>query len=263
MKTATSLLRLSVHTKGKRWYALCMDGAVAYYRVSTRQQQRSGLGIEAQRAAVTRFAEVESIQIIAEYVEAETGKGADALDRRPQLAAALAAAKVAKCCVLVSKLDRLSRDVAFVAGLMAQRVPFIVSELGRDADPFMLHLYAALAEKERRLISERTRAALAVRKATGARLGNPSNIREAGGIGRTALIQAADEHARGLLPLLRTLRTEGTITIGGVTRSLNDRRVPTARGSRWHVSSVANLLARAQKLGSDASRPLIGGRCKV
>ena len=116
-------------------------------------------------------------QIIAEYVEAETGKGADALDRRPQLAAALAAAKTAKCCVLVSKLDRLSRDVAFVAGLMAQRVPFIVAELGRDADPFMLHLYAALAEKERRLISERTKAALAVRKASGGKLGNPSNIR--------------------------------------------------------------------------------------
>jgi len=96
-----------------------------------------------------RFAEAENIQIIAEYVEAETGKGADALDRRPQLAAALAAAKIARYCVLVSKLDRSSRDVAFVSGLMAQRVPFIVAELGRDADPFMLHLYAALAEKER------------------------------------------------------------------------------------------------------------------
>jgi DNA invertase Pin-like site-specific DNA recombinase len=89
---------------------------------------------------------------IAEYVEAETGKGADALDRRPQLAAALAQARSAKCCVLVSKLDRLSRDVAFVSGLMAQRVPFIVAELGRVADPFVLHLYAALSEKERRCL---------------------------------------------------------------------------------------------------------------
>ena len=109
-------------------------------------------------------------------------------DRRPQLAAALAAAKAAKCCVLVSKLDRLSRDVAFVAGLMAQRLPFIVAELGRDADPFMLHLYAALAEKERWLISERTKAALAVRKTSGGKLGNPSNIREAGDMGRTTLV---------------------------------------------------------------------------
>src|SRR3954451_23128122 len=107
-----------------------MDRAVAYYRVSTRQQQRSGLGIEAQRAAVERFTEAENIRIVAEFVEAETGKGADALGRRPQLADALAAAKAAKCCVLVSKLDRLSRDVAFVAGLMAQRVPFIVADSG-------------------------------------------------------------------------------------------------------------------------------------
>jgi DNA invertase Pin-like site-specific DNA recombinase len=225
-----------------------MDRAVAYYRVSTRQQQRSGLGIEAQRATVARFAEAEQLTIISEFVEAETGKGADALDRRPQLAAALAAARQAKCPILVSKLDRLSRDVAFVAGLMAQRVPFIVAELGRDADPFMLHLYAALAEKERRLISERTKAALAIKKAEGGKLGNPSNIREAGNIGRASLMAEADEHARSLVVLLRTLRAEGTITIGAITRSLNERKITTARGSRWHVSSVANLLARARKL---------------
>jgi hypothetical protein len=86
------------------------------------------------------------------------------------------------------------------------------------------------------------------RKATGAKLGNPSNIREAGAIGRTALINSADEQARSMLPILRTLRAEGALTIGAVTRSLNERKVPTARGSRWHISSVANLLARAQKL---------------
>src|SRR5215208_1559381 len=145
-----------------------MERAIAYYRVSTKRQQRSGLGLDAQRAAVARFAEAEGMNILGEYVEVETGKGADALDRRPQLAAVLLAAKKAKCSVLVSKLDRLSRDVAFISGLMAQRVPFIVAELGRDADPFMLHLYAALAEKERRLISERTRAASAAKKANGA-----------------------------------------------------------------------------------------------
>jgi DNA invertase Pin-like site-specific DNA recombinase len=111
-----------------------MGKAVAYLRVSTQQQHRSGLGIEAQRAAIARFAEGEGIRIIAEFAEAETGKGADALERRPQLAAALAAARTAKCAVLVSKLDRLSRDVAFVSGLMAQRVPFIVAELGRDQE---------------------------------------------------------------------------------------------------------------------------------
>src|ERR1043166_485901 len=225
-----------------------MERAVAYLRVSTQRQQRSGLGIEAQRATIARFAEADGLTIIAEFVEAETGKGADALDRPPQLAAALAAAKAAKCSVLVSKLDRLSRDVAFVAGLMAQRVPFIVAELGRDADPFMLHLYAALAEKERRLISERTKAALAIRKASGTKLGNASNIREAGAAGRSSLVEAADNHARRMLPLLPMLRAEGTITIGAITRSLNERKIPTKRGARWHVSSVANLLARAQKL---------------
>jgi DNA invertase Pin-like site-specific DNA recombinase len=228
-----------------------MDRAVAYYRVSTRQQQRSGLGIEAQRATVARFAEVEGLTIIAEFVEAETGKGADALDRRPKLAAALASAKAAKCCVLVSKLDRLSRDVAFVAGLMAQRVPFIVAELGRDADPFMLHLYAALAEKERRLISERTKAALAIRKANGGKLGNPTNVREAGQRGRLSLAAAADEYAHELLPVLRAIRADGAISIGATMRALNERRVPSPRGSRWHVSSTANLLARAQKLEAD------------
>jgi DNA invertase Pin-like site-specific DNA recombinase len=115
----------------------------------------------------------ESLTIAAEFIEFESGKGADALERRPQLAAALAVAQASKCCVLIAKLDRLSRDVAFVAGLMVQRVLFIVAELGRDADPFMLHLYAALAEKERRLIAERTKAALAAKRAAGATLGNP------------------------------------------------------------------------------------------
>jgi DNA invertase Pin-like site-specific DNA recombinase len=138
--------------------------AIAYYRVSTQRQGRSGLGIEAQRAAVARFPEAEGIAIQREFVEVETGKGADALDRRPTLSQALQAARQLKCPVVVAKLDRLSRDVACIAGLMANRVPFIVAELGADADPFMLHLYAALAEKERRLISERTRAALSSRK---------------------------------------------------------------------------------------------------
>src|SRR6185503_11090659 len=162
-------------------------------RVSTKQQQRSGLGIEAQRAAIAKFAESERFQLLAEYVEADTGKGADALDRRPHLAAALAQAKTAKCPVIVSKLDRLSRDVAFISGLMAQRVPFIVAELGPDADPFMLHLYAALAEKERRMISERTKTALGVKRAQGVKLGNPRNIRAAGELGRKTLVSAADQ----------------------------------------------------------------------
>ncbi|WP_394885751.1 recombinase family protein (plasmid) [Mesorhizobium sp. AaZ16] len=115
-----------------------MSSAIAYYRVSTQRQGRSGLGIEAQMAAVARFADAERMTILHEFTEIETGKGTDALARRPRLAEALAAARKERCPVIVAKLDRLSRDVAFIAGLMANRVPFIVAELGADADPFML-----------------------------------------------------------------------------------------------------------------------------
>jgi len=223
-----------------------MESAIAYLRVSTQRQQRSGLGIEAQRATIARFAEAEALTIIGEYVEAETGKGSDALDRRPQLAAALAAAKAAKCSVVVSKLDRLSRDVAFVAGLMAQRVPFIVAELGRDADPFMLHLYAALAEKERRLISERTKSALAAKKASGAALGNPTNVKHAGQIGRRAQQAEAHRFAINVLPVIRSILSHGPVGMVSIAEQLNQRGIRTARGGSWHVSSVANILARAK-----------------
>jgi DNA invertase Pin-like site-specific DNA recombinase len=227
-----------------------MKRAVAYLRVSTQRQRRSGLGIEAQRAAIARFAEAEGLTIIAEFVEAETGKGLDALDRRPQLAAALAAARSAKCSVVVAKLDRLSRDVAFVSGLMAQRVPFVVAELGRDADPFMLHLYAALAEKERRLISERTKAALAAKKAAGAKLTNPRNAAQAAEVGRIVQATAADTFVMGLVPVIDAIRRTGATTLEAMTQALNQRGIRSARGGRWYASSVANLLDRAAKISS-------------
>ena len=118
-------------------------------RVSTTQQGCSGLGIEAQREALARFAAAEGFELVKVFVEVETGKGSDALDRRPQLAAALSDARRQRCPVAVAKLDRLSRDVHSISGLMAHRVPFLVAELGPDVDPFILHLFAALAEKER------------------------------------------------------------------------------------------------------------------
>src|SRR4030088_599588 len=223
-----------------------MESAVAYYRVSTKQQQRSGLGIEAQRATVSRFADAEGMGIIAEYVEVETGKGADALDRRPKLAAALSAARSARCSVLVSRLDRLSRDVAFVSGLMAQRVPFIVAELGRDADPFMLHPYAALAENERRLISERTTAALQAKKASGAKMGQSTNLCIAGSIGHIAQAQLADEFATHLMPAIQAIQNAGAATLSEIASALNARGVRSARGNNWHRSSVRNLLARIE-----------------
>ena len=218
--------------------------AVTYLRVSTERQRRSGLGIEAQREAISRFAASQGITLLGEYVEAETGKGSDALERRPQLAAALREARKARCPVLVSKLDRLSRDVAFIAGLMAQRVPFVVAELGADADPFMLHLYPALAEKERRLISERTRLALAAKRAQGARLGNPSSLGAAGCVGRQSQSIEADRFAANALPIVLEIQASGVSGLAAIASVLNRRGIPTARGGAWHVSTVRNLLAR-------------------
>jgi DNA invertase Pin-like site-specific DNA recombinase len=220
-----------------------MSRAVAYYRVSTAQQGKSGLGIEAQKAAVQRFAEGEGIELIGEFVEIETGKGADALERRPELAAALAAARRAKCPVLVAKLDRLSRDVHFISGLMAHRVPFVVAELGADADPFMLHLYAALAEKERSLISARTKAALAAKKAQGVKLGNP-RAAETIGQAHAAARAAADRFAENTLPIINQIMAAGAKTTREVADALNARGVRTARGGAWHSGTVSNLLRR-------------------
>src|SRR5262249_44137389 len=150
-----------------------MKQAIAYLRLSKENKRRSNLGLDAQQQAITLFCQTHGFEIIGSYHEIETGKGFDALDRRPQLAAALRAAKKAKAHVIVAKLDRLSRDVAFIASLMVQRVPFIVAELGPDIDPFMLHVYAAVAEKERNLIAKRTSDALQAKKARGEPLGNP------------------------------------------------------------------------------------------
>jgi DNA invertase Pin-like site-specific DNA recombinase len=222
-----------------------MRQIVSYIRVSTGKQGASGLGIEAQREAIARFAAAEGCEILAEVVEIETGKGCDALDRRPKLAEALAVAKKAKAAVVVAKLCRLSRDVAFISGLMAQRVPFIVAELGADADPFMLHIYAALAEKERGLIADRTRAALAAKKAQGAALGNRTNLGEAQAKGATANRAAADAFAANVLPVVRQIQAAGATTSRAIAEALNARGVKTARGGAWHSSTVRNLLERA------------------
>jgi DNA invertase Pin-like site-specific DNA recombinase len=148
----------------------------------------------------------------------------------------------------LSPNSRLSRDVAFIAGLMAQRVPFVVVELGRDADPFMLHLYAVPAEKERRLISERIRAALAARKAAGGKFGNPRNVARAAELGRKVQVAAADEFAAKVLPALNVIRLGGAETLEAICCALNRQGIKTTRGKRWHVSSVSNLLARAKTL---------------
>jgi DNA invertase Pin-like site-specific DNA recombinase len=219
--------------------------AVAYIRVSTAQQGRSGLGIEAQRDAIQRFAATEGIELLAEFVEVETGKGSDALDRRPQLSAALSAARRAVCPVIVSKLDRLSRDVAFIAGLMAQRVPFMVADLGSNPDPFMLHLWAALAEKERNLISQRTRDALARAKANGKQLGNRTNLAEAQAIGRQVVADQARQRASNVLPIIHEIQTAGCSTLREIASALNRRGIQTARGAEWTAMAVKRVMDRA------------------
>ena len=151
--------------------------------------------------------------------------------------------------MIVAKLDRLSRDVAFISGLMAQRAPFIVAELGADADPFMLHLYAALAEKERRLISERTRSALAQRKAQGARLGNPKNASQAAALGHAAQSDEAERFAANTLSIVDAIRASGVRTLAGIADALNTRGIRSARGGAWRISSVQNLIARSGTAG--------------
>ena len=181
---------------------------VTYMRVSTSKQGRSGLGLDAQRAALLHFAQTERFHIVDEFVEVDSGKGHDALDRRPRLKAALAHAKKHRCHLGVAKLDRLSRDVHFISGLMVHRVPFLVAELGADVDPFVLHLFAALAEKERTLIGTRTRAALAAAKVRGVKLGNP-DLQGARERAIQQIRQAADNHAAAVLPLIQQIQQNG------------------------------------------------------
>lgn len=215
-----------------------MKPAIAYIRVSTAKQGKSGLGLEAQRDAITRFAQAEGFEIVGKHVEVETGKGADALERRPQLKAALDEASKTKCPVIVAKLDRLSRDVAFIAGLMAQKIPFIVAELGVDADPFMLHLYAALAEKERALISQRTKEALERAQERGVVLGKH---------GREVLApknrKAAQERAKRLAGIIQPKLSEGK-SLRTIAAELNAEGIPTARGGQWHLTSVKRVVDR-------------------
>src|SRR5580700_10595762 len=209
---------------------------ITYIRVSTSQQGRSGLGIEAQRQTLATFAQAEGFTVAREFVEVETGKGADAMDRRPQLKAALGAARKQRCHVAVAKLDRLSRDVHFISGLMAHKVPFLVAELGPDVDPFVLHLFAALAEKERALISTRTRQALAAAKARGVTLGNP-RLHEARKNAVEAVKAEADRYAANVLPIIKEAQKAGATTLRQIAEALNARGVTTARGGQWHAMS--------------------------
>jgi DNA invertase Pin-like site-specific DNA recombinase len=226
------------------------ERAVAYTRVSTAGQGRSGLGLEAQEEAIRAFAKREGIGVSRWFREVESGKGAaDALERRPKLREALHAAQKDACPVLVAKLDRLSRDVHFISGLMAKRVEFIVTELGRQTDPFILHLFAALAEKERVLISERTRAGLAAARRRGVKLGTAAKSRaaviRASTQGAAVLKRRALERAESLRWNVESALRHGK-TLRGGANLLNVKSVQSPGGGRWTAS---NLLTAARRLG--------------
>lgn len=148
--------------------------------------------------------------------------------------------------MIVAKLDRLSRDVAFIASLMANRVPFVVAELGADVDPFMIHVYAALAEKERSLIAARTREALAAAKARGTHLGNRTNFAEAQAAGRRTQAARARTEGSKVLPHIDAIRATGAATLRQIADALNARGIRTSRGSEWHPATVQRILARSE-----------------
>jgi len=221
-----------------------MNQLLSYRRVSTQSQGRSGLGLAAQKQAIEAFAAREGLEVVGDYIEVETGKGSDALDRRPQLAKALRHARKVKAAVCVAKLDRLSRDVHFISGLMSQRVPFVVAELGRDVDPFQLHIWAAFAQNEARVISERTKAGLAAARARGTKLGSPQNMTHAvQKAGAAARAGEALRFAEGLRSTLTPLVAQG-LSSRAIARALNAQGIEAAQGGEWASPQVLSAIKR-------------------
>jgi DNA invertase Pin-like site-specific DNA recombinase len=215
---------------------------VTYLRVSTERQGQSGLGLEAQRAAVAAHV-LGRGEVVAEFVEIESGKRAD----RPQLALALAEAKRAGAVLLIAKLDRLARNVAFISNLLESGVEVTAADMP-EANRFMLHVMAAVAEHEGQAISERTKAALAAAKARGIKLGwaMPERRQEQ----RRALANSvaartanADTFAANVLPVIRSLQGQG-LSLHGIAKALNQRGIKTARDGQWYATTVRNILAR-------------------
>ena len=222
-----------------------MCRVVAYFRVSTEAQGRSGLGLQAQQDAVSSLCQQRGWEIIAEFTEVESGKRND----RPQLNAALKRAKVTGARLVIAKLDRLSRNVAFLAALQESGAKFTAADMP-EADEFTVHILAAVAQRERKLISERTKAALAAAKMRGVKLGNPNGaepIRRAGK-GTSAALEAvrrkAAERALEYAEIVADVQASGAASLPAIAKELNERGILTARGGKWHPSSVRNLLGR-------------------
>jgi len=210
---------------------------VAYFRVSTAAQGQSGLGLEAQRGAVRVYLAGKGWPPIDEFVEIETGKGANALAKRPQLVAAITAAKRHKATLVIARLDRLARNVHFISGLMETGVDFVAVD-NPNASPFELHIRASMSQEEARLISERTKAALQAAKARGTRLGNPQI---AGLVARHR--KAAKAKALTYAPIVNVLRANGLST-RQLAVALNERGIASPGGGRWHTSNAHKLIQR-------------------
>jgi DNA invertase Pin-like site-specific DNA recombinase len=215
-----------------------MTKAVAYLRVSTDKQGKSGLGLEAQREAVARYVAANGVDLIGEHIEVETGKGANALSKRPELVAALATAKREKAGLIIAKLDRLARNVHFISGLMETGVEFAVADMP-NADRFQLHLFAALAEKEAEVISQRTKAALAAAKDRGTELGKHGKV-----LAATNKAEAMDRLEPIAADLL-ALKAEG-LSVRKMVEALNSRAIPSPAGGKWHPASLHKALARLE-----------------
>jgi DNA invertase Pin-like site-specific DNA recombinase len=214
---------------------------VAYYRVSTDRQGKSGLGLEAQRKAVLDYLNGGAWELIGEFTEIESGKRSE---NRPELGRALEACRRHKARLVIAKLDRLSRNLAFIATLMDAGVEFVAVD-NPHANKLTVHILAAVAQHEREMISERTRAALQAAKARGRKLGNPRPA-EAQTLGTEAGKAAARQFAANVLPVIREIQAGGAVTNAAIAAKLNERRVATARGGKWTHVQVGAVLARAQ-----------------
>lgn len=213
---------------------------VSYLRVSTQAQGRSGLGLEAQRAAVGAYLQGIRGEIVQEFVETETGKGSNALERRPQLRAALAVCKKTGSTLLIAKLDRLARNVHFVSGLLETGVEFLAVDMPA-ANKVMIQMFSVMAEWERDQISARTKAALAAAKARGIELGvsGPENLRR----NVEERQEAAQVFAEKLMPVLSGLRAVGLSQAEQVAR-LNEIGIAAPRGGRWSRVQLQRVTSR-------------------